>query len=200
MQKAIVLSISLLSFIQINAQVLGGKYSLNHYDVHNTITMTNDSNYTDRFHVTEKKLSFFCKPKKDRNYHWFAKNQLQMTQGGYNGKLLHGEYSIHYPDNQLKEKGFYIKGLRSKTWHAWYPNGKLKTVSKWKKGKLHGNYQIYDTEGILVKELKYRKGKEVLPKQVKPKAEKEQTAKPEKESKVKSEPKPVKEKKPDGQK
>jgi hypothetical protein len=118
-------------------------------------------------------------------YYWTTANQVLRTQGGYEGRLLHGNYFCFYPAKNLKVKGTFRKGLKRGKWYAWYPNGNLSEVSKWYKGyqcgrtdiyneqgkkilratywkgKLHGAYKTY-SDGRLISKKKFRKGVEVI--------------------------------------
>lgn len=102
------------------------------------------------------------KTKKELTYYWYSTNKIMETQGGYDGKLLHGEYvNFYQSNNNLKEKGKFKKGLKHKEWTLWFDNGKINTISRWKYGQLHGSYKIYTVAGDLTSEKRYKKGKEV---------------------------------------
>ncbi len=47
----------------------------------------------------------------DKEYYWYKSNSIMSTKGGYDGKLLHGQYSSFYLNSNLKEKGKYHMGL-----------------------------------------------------------------------------------------
>lgn len=96
------------------------------------------------------------KPKARRYYFWYNANDIKRTRGGYDGKLLHGEYTEFYPDKNLKRKGQFRYGLKKGTWKTWYHSGEIETVVRWKKGKMHGDFRYYDEEGRLVKQGSHR--------------------------------------------
>lgn len=151
----------------------------------------------------------------DRIYMWYGSQKIMETKGGYEGKLIHGKYTVFYLNNQLKEQGQIKYGLKNKEWKYWYPDGKLREVITWKDGFKNGAYAIYNDYGQLMAKGKfkkdkldgkfytygptgnvtekkvYRNGDEVVPKV--------KVEKPKKEKKVKEEktkePKPKKEKK-----
>lgn len=127
------------------------------------------------------------KAKEDKflEYYWYKGNKIHITQGGFDGKLLHGDFKVYYENTgDLKRKGEFKYGVRVGTWKEWYPNGKLEKVIEWKKGLQHGlvmefdslgrttmegNYkkgekhgwfEYYDSEGKTVKRIKYRNGEE----------------------------------------
>src|ERR1044071_2693369 len=56
-------------------------------------------------------------------YHWYSKNTIQHTCGGYSGKLLHGTYESFYPNHNLLSKGQFSKGLKEGLWISWFANG-----------------------------------------------------------------------------
>lgn len=147
----------------------------------------------------------------DLTYMWYASQKIMETKGGFEGKLIHGNYTSFYLNNQLKEQGTIRYGLRNKKWKYWYPDGKLREVINWKNGlkngeyllyndygqlmakgnfkndKLHKNFYTYGPDGKVIEKKKYKSGNEVIepPKTVKTKKEKE---------------KKIKEAKPEGEK
>lgn len=132
----------------------------------------------------------------DKTYYWLKAKHIHTSKGGYEGHLLHGEYTALYKDNALKEKGSFYKGLKSGEWKTWYPNGEIMQISRWRKGKISGAISYYNSEGKLIKKenyksglqhgsqivyndsseviIKFRNGKEIIkkPKRVKTKVEK----------------------------
>jgi len=74
------------------------------------------------------------KIKNDRYYFWYLNNLIHSTQGGYNGKLLNGHYIAFYPDKNLKEEGYFKKGLKDGEWKAWNRKGDLTGVTTWNDG------------------------------------------------------------------
>lgn len=130
------------------------------------------------------------KTKTGCTYYWYAYNKIHFTQGGYDGRLLHGEYVCFYPNGNIKQKGNFKDGLKEGEWVSWYDNGVIAEIAHWKGGlrqgayknfsqaggihieacykndKLNGNYITYEEEKITEKK-RYRMGKELLPKEKK---------------------------------
>ncbi len=100
-----------------------------------------------QFYVLIKSGNFVAQ--NDVSYCWFKNNSIHITQGGYDGYLIDGEYVVFYPNSDLKAKGEYRKGLKNGVWKSWYSNGALKEVCNWKKGKRDGDYVVYDSLGEL---------------------------------------------------
>lgn len=96
---------------------------------------------------------------KDANYFWYDVDTILNTIEGFNGKLLHGKYTVTNKYKNLSEEGFFKHGLKSGNWRRWYPNGLLKERSKFRSGVLHGIYSFYDANGRVIKEGEYHKGK-----------------------------------------
>jgi len=67
-------------------------------------------------------------------YYWYGANEIHITQGGFSGKLLNGQYTEYYPNKSLKEQGLFKKGLKNGLWKSWNTDGLLLAVSKWKNG------------------------------------------------------------------
>ncbi len=97
--------------------------------------------------------------KKEKIYLWYKSGKIMETEGGYEGKLLNGKYTVFYQNKALKEKGQVKKGLRCGEWRSWYADGELKEVVNWKRGQKHGLFQSYDESGDLIVQSRYKRGK-----------------------------------------
>lgn len=67
-------------------------------------------------------------------YYWYSANGIHITQGGYSGKLLNGLYSEYYLNKNLKEQGFFKKGLKNGDWKSWSNDGILIGTKTWNNG------------------------------------------------------------------
>ncbi|HXA01796.1 MAG TPA: hypothetical protein VNW99_07410 [Cytophagaceae bacterium] len=94
----------------------------------------------------------------NKYYYWYKSNDIKITRGGYDGKLLHGNYTEYYPNKNLKQKGEYKYGLKIGEWRNWNIAGEFEQISNWRKGLQHGRFRIYDGKGKLVKSGSYRNG------------------------------------------
>jgi hypothetical protein len=94
----------------------------------------------------------------NKYYYWYNANDIKITRGGYDGKLLHGNYTEYYPNKNLKQKGEFKYGLKVGEWREWNISGEFDQISNWKKGVMHGRYRIYDTKGKLIKSGRYING------------------------------------------
>ena len=92
-------------------------------------------------------------------YYWFYINKISSTQGGFEGRLLHGTYTCFYPNNALKEKGKFKDGQKTGQWIGWYTSGKIKEVSNWSKSHKNGVNEFYDNSGHVTLKLTYKHGK-----------------------------------------
>jgi len=170
------------SFAQTKVKLTLNDY-LEEYETSHSFTIR-DSNQVISFKVISPKKKY--KPNEKTEYYWFFAKEIKVTQGGYDGRLLHGEYSSMYNNKQLSEKGVFKYGLKTGNWRSWYENGKMKEVSNWKRGNLHGSYKQYDANGQLVKSEQYKKGEIVIKgEKEKPEKEKKSTNKDKKTSKEK---------------
>lgn len=98
----------------------------------------------------------------EKQYFWFDKGGILNTQGGYSGKLLHGNVVVHYRMNkQLKEQGKYRYGLKEGKWYLWDTDGVLKEIQSWKAGLKQGKTILYDSIGVEKATIKYKNGLEV---------------------------------------
>jgi hypothetical protein len=100
------------------------------------------------------------KPLLEKTYTWYMKNSIQVTQGNYSGKLLHGTYSKYYSKtNQLAEKGVYQYGLKEGIWYEWNRNGKLSSNTTYKKGVKKGEAIFYDSSGNIIEKCSFKNDK-----------------------------------------
>lgn len=97
-------------------------------------------------------------PSTGKMYHWYKSNTIMSTNGGIDGKVLHGKYAAFYLNNNLKEKGRIKKGLKCGEWKAWYDNGNIKEIASWKKGSKTGGYALYSEDGKLLEKGKLKNG------------------------------------------
>jgi len=138
------------------------------------------------------------KPELKKTYTWYINNTIQITQGNYSGKLLHGTYTKYYcKTNQLAEKGVYKYGLKEGIWQEWNSNGMLRSNILYKKGFKEGVALFYDSLGNVVEKCNFKNdkkhgkcysyvnGEEQKPVQYKNGVIKEEKARKEKETKEK---------------
>lgn len=98
------------------------------------------------------------KLKETLTYYWYAHNTVFQTQGGFDGRILHGDYKTFYLNNQLKEQGHFYKGLKHKTWTSWNEQGKIREVSTWKNGVMNGTHKLFNANGELELEETLKNG------------------------------------------
>ncbi|MBO9202341.1 MULTISPECIES: toxin-antitoxin system YwqK family antitoxin [Niastella] len=92
-------------------------------------------------------------------YYWFRPDTILVTRGGFDGKLLNGEYKSFYPNKNLKESGRFKAGLKTGEWKSWYSNGELQSVTKWQAGKKEGKFQEFTPDGDKQRTGNYKKDK-----------------------------------------
>lgn len=97
-------------------------------------------------------------PKPARTYYWYSNNDIKKTDGGFDGRLLHGEYKSFYRDMNLKEQGSFVNGLKEGNWITWFHNGKIQERLHYKKGLLNGYYEHYNEDGKMIRKSDYRDG------------------------------------------
>jgi hypothetical protein len=116
-----------------------------------------DSTYDYRFTVLAVSQK---KPSLKKSYTWYMKNSIQVTQGNYDGKLLHGSYSRFYcKTNLLAAKGVYKYGLKEGVWYEWNGNGTLSSNVKYKKGFKKGKAMFYDSSGNMIEKCRFKNDK-----------------------------------------
>jgi len=85
-------------------------------------------------------------------------NLLTLEHYNNQGDLI-GERLVYYPNGQIAEKQYYIKGKLNDA-SLWYSekNVVLKSFF-YEKGELHGDAKFYNPKGELVSEGQYKRGK-----------------------------------------
>ncbi|MCX6181892.1 MAG: hypothetical protein NT150_08200 [Bacteroidetes bacterium] len=108
---------------------------------------------TVKFQVKTKKVKI--KPSDKYTYSWYSNDQIQSTQGGYDGMLLDGIYKEYDNADHLLAQGQFEKGLKTGEWKRWYASGKLKEISHWCKGFMCGEQKIFDENGNTINHYRY---------------------------------------------
>lgn len=113
-----------------------------HYPDHTVVTYVKPA---DKVHLSDKNL-----------YYWFSAGQVNVTRGGYSGKLLNGKYQDFYMDKSLRESGKFDRGLKTGEWRNWTNTGQLAATYSFKQGKKQGHYVKYDSTGRALEKGTYR--------------------------------------------
>jgi len=77
---------------------------------------------TIEFSITNKKPILIHNHEK---YTWFKAGKIHITEGGYSGKLLDGDYRAFYISGQLKTAKTFSKGRLKKKTIFWDRKGKI---------------------------------------------------------------------------
>lgn len=93
------------------------------------------------------------------SYFWYSSNKIMETKGGYDGRMLDGNYTSYYLNDNLHEKGQFSNGLKNGQWTLWYENGKIKEISHWKHGLKDGLFKKFDVRGNLQQVANMKHGK-----------------------------------------
>jgi hypothetical protein len=91
----------------------------------------------------------------NRLYYWYSSNNIHATQGSFSGRLLNGKYVELFLNKNLKEEGFFVKGLKDGAWKSWDETGILKDMTTWKKGVKDGDFLTFDNKGKVKQQGRY---------------------------------------------
>jgi len=94
----------------------------------------------------------------DLYYYWYKEKKVNRTQGGFDGKALHGDFTVFFLSGKLKEKGQFNLGLKQDKWKKWYEEGTLFEVGNWDNGLKTGMWVQYDKQGRLEQKANYVSG------------------------------------------
>jgi hypothetical protein len=111
--------------------------------------------YSERIEFTDNDKIVKTNP--DLEYTWLKNQTVLTTQGGYSGKLLHGNYESFYPNNNLMGKGKFSYGLKDGTWLYWREDGTLKTSEYWKNGQKEKDVILFNSSGVDSLIIPYKK-------------------------------------------
>jgi len=89
-------------------------------------------------------------------YYWYSANEVKRTQGGYDGKLLHGKYTEFYSDKDLKVQGKFSHGVKTGQWKMWHTNGNLSEIQVWRSSGRRAKFESFDENGNLIRRGSYR--------------------------------------------
>jgi len=114
----------------------------------------NYSDYTVKASVLNTANNIY--PHESLTYFWYSANKIYDTQGSYDGKVLNGPYSSFFLSGNLKEQGYFKKGLKNGKWITWYENGKIKDIKIWNRGTQVSTQKTYnDSSELILKQLYY---------------------------------------------
>ncbi|MGJ1447712.1 toxin-antitoxin system YwqK family antitoxin [Sphingobacterium spiritivorum] len=122
---------------------------------YNRFTINGEDGSKQTFFAEDKRIN----SKSDRLYSWYASNKITLTEGGFSGKLLNGEYTRYYPNKNLAEKGIFKFGLRNGLWRSWSSEGLLTKESNWIEGIETGAFVQYNSDGKQEKKGELKNGK-----------------------------------------
>lgn len=118
------------------------------------------------FHVIMKP----CKNKaiSSKTYFSYSHGKIHHTQGGFTGKLLHGNYQEIDIDGQILVVGNFKTGLKEGHWIYYQKSGELTKELTFSKGDTASNVKIYKNNQVF---------KEIVPLALKKKKRKEKKMK-----------------------
>ncbi|MBC7747644.1 MAG: hypothetical protein H7Z76_03520 [Methylotenera sp.] len=128
---------------------------LNQLELNRIIINTPDSTIFAETLNSKKKIKIYD----SKWYYWYKSDKIRITRGGYDGRLLSGDYKQFYHNHNLQSKGKFKKGLKSGRWKIWFANGELKEATYWRKGYKSGRFVQFDSTGFLRKKGKYKADK-----------------------------------------
>lgn len=91
-------------------------------------------------------------------YTWYKYNTIHHTFGGYDGRVLDGEYAEFYKNGNLLAKGDFRDGVKIGKWRRWHPNGQIKEIANYKRGLKNGKAKIFYSTGVIQSKLSYKNG------------------------------------------
>lgn len=116
-----------------------------------------DSIYT--IHILNTASSEKIKAVSESFYYYYTFGSIKKTEGGFQGKLLDGDFTVENDSHLLLEQGGFDRGRKNGEWKNWHPTGYLKESIQWKDGRQQGKFYVYTPEGVLIQKGNYRKGK-----------------------------------------
>jgi antitoxin component YwqK of YwqJK toxin-antitoxin module len=87
------------------------------------------------FRITDKVITADA----EKEYFWFKQQQIHSAIGSYSGHLLDQEFSVFTTSGDLKQRGYFQNGLKTKTWITY--KGEVMIRQEFVDGKKEGLYQ-----------------------------------------------------------
>lgn len=75
--------------------------------------------------------------------------------------LEEGEWRQYHENGMLKEKRFYIRGVKAGVLKTWWDNGQLQVLYRFKNGEYDGTCFEWNRNGAMIKKMNYQLGVEV---------------------------------------
>lgn len=61
---------------------------------------------------------------------------------------------------QAKYKGLWFSEYENEGYHKrWWPNGNIKSYAEFENGEMNGSFKVWRSDGQIIRDLIYRKGK-----------------------------------------
>ncbi len=119
----------------------------------NRVTLNHDDTIY-QFYAVKPQIKI--KYHQEKNYYWYVKDTILITQSGLDGRILNGTFKIFYPDKNIMEEGQFKYGLKTGLWKSWYPNGVLRLTVNWLSGTINGDFEEFDPSGRKIRSGSYK--------------------------------------------
>lgn len=110
---------------------------------------------------TVQEESFYRNGEKDSTSKWFDTKGNLIAEYSYKGGAFNGWQRTYYANDVLKNEQFYINNIAEGAFKVFFSNGQLKENGLYKNGLKVGKWTEYDESGKLIRETRFKKGKQV---------------------------------------
>ena len=86
---------------------------------------------------------------------WYRGGKVLKGQYTYEGGIRNGDYSLFYPNGQLRETGKYRFGIKHGRWVSYHRNGNLHMEGEYQDGKKSGDFIVTSPSGTHVQKGPY---------------------------------------------
>lgn len=77
----------------------------------------------------------------------YAFDGTKLELAPYRSGILHGPYTMYYPDGRVMELGEYVNHAKHGTWMRFAESGTKERSATWVDGRLHGAWTEFDADG-----------------------------------------------------
>jgi antitoxin component YwqK of YwqJK toxin-antitoxin module len=86
---------------------------------------------------------------------WYRGGRVLKSQYTYEGGVKNGDYSLFYPDGQLRETGKFRFGIKHGRWISYHRNGKIHMEGEYQDGKKSGDFIVTSDSGTHIQKGPY---------------------------------------------
>jgi antitoxin component YwqK of YwqJK toxin-antitoxin module len=110
---------------------------------------------------TVQEESFYRNGEKDSTSKWYDTKGNIIAEYNYKAGAFDGWQHTWYANDVLKSEQFYIDNVADGEFKLFFSNGQLKENGVYQNGLKVGKWTVYDEKGKIIRETRFKKGKQI---------------------------------------